>query len=195
MKPSSAKSTLHKANIVKYRAGNRKCSRCKLVWYRPKGSKKKLCDYCCSHCVRCDALCTTTRSRNYCLKCAAELADNYRKTNDPTGIRNKDYSLRSTYGITINEYEAIKKDQGGACWICQRVPEEGQRKLSVDHLHSKGENKRNPREKRGRIRGLLCWQCNTAIGKFNDSITKLRRAADYLEQWPAQQILKKKEAE
>ena len=65
--------------------------------------------------------------------------------------------------------------------------------MAVDHLHSKGENKRDPREKRGRVRGLLCWHCNAALGKFGDSITKLRRAAKYLEAWPAQQILKKEE--
>lgn len=41
--------------------------------------------------------------------------------------------------------------------------------LAIDHDH-----------KTGKIRGLLCTRCNTAIGLLNDNIDFLRRAIMYL---------------
>jgi hypothetical protein len=123
-----------------------------------------------------------------CKSCQTEKVN---ECHTKTGYNRRDYHLVSTFGITETEYLAVLEAQGGACWICGEEPKEGKRRLAVDHLHSKGEKKRNPREKRGRVRGLLCWQCNRALGGFKDNITKLRRAADYLECWPAQSILKK----
>lgn len=176
------------------RAGNRKCQRCKEVWYREKGSVAMLCPRCKAHCSRCDVeLTIDNKSKNgavwsRCKPCATEIQH---RSIENTGYSRRDYSLNRKYGITATEYDAILKAQGGGCWICGKVPLEGQNRLAVDHLHSKGEKKRNPREKRGRVRGLLCWGCNAAIGKFRDDITKLRKAAAYLEEWPAQKILNK----
>ena len=174
-----------------FRAGRRKCERCKVVWNRPKGSGSRICDRCVMRCPRCDSprpfACT-----GYCDSCNAEITKMNNKKNDPTGERARDYKLVRNYGITVNEYEAILAIQGGGCWICGKVPSKGQNRLSVDHLHSKGEKKRNPREKRGRVRGILCWPCNAALGKFGDNITKLKKAAEYLEVWPAQSVLKEK---
>lgn len=59
--------------------------------------------------------------------------------------------LRSKYGITPKDYQLMLKAQGGRCGICQRAQEE--RRLVVDHCHKTLE-----------VRGLLCDQCNTAIG-------------------------------
>ena len=183
-----------------FRAGKRKCGRCKAVWNRVKGDRKALCIRCRERCGRCDVVLTEydkelgIRNRNYsCRACVIELAKISQAKNDPKGERRRDWRLVNDYGITSVEYNTILNAQNGGCWICGKVPSKGQRRLSVDHLHSKGENKRNPREKRGRVRGLLCWGCNAALGKFGDNITKLRKAATYLEQWPAQQHLKEKE--
>ena len=59
--------------------------------------------------------------------------------------------LRRTYGITIEEYEAVVAAQGGVCSICGRPPKKV--RLSLDHDH-----------KTGRMRGLLCVPCNRALG-------------------------------
>jgi hypothetical protein len=67
--------------------------------------------------------------------------------------------------------------QGGVCKICAK-PETAKkhkdtsepRSLAVDHCHVEGH-----------VRGLLCTACNTALGKFNDDASALRRAADYLD--------------
>lgn len=63
------------------------------------------------------------------------------------------YRLKAVYGITVEEYEAIKAAQGGVCYICRRANGRTVR-LSVDHDHATG-----------LIRGLLCKACNTFLGR------------------------------
>ncbi|KKN92363.1 hypothetical protein LCGC14_0208540 [marine sediment metagenome] len=179
------------------RAGNRKCRRCKKVFYKAKGVIEYLCLRCKSHCIRCDIeLTDETKVKSpqpcegRCNSCKVELAA---LTKGNAGFKQRDYNLNRNFGITVPEYDAILEAQGGGCWICSKTPLQGQRRLAVDHLHSKGEKKRNPRERRGRIRGLLCGQCNRALGKFKDNIEHLRKAACYLETWPAQKILNKED--
>jgi hypothetical protein len=99
----------------------------------------------------------------------------------------RDGELLRKYGITSLEYDAILASQDGACWICGKPP--GKTRLHVDHEHVKNDKKADPRLKRTKVRGLLCWKCNNALGKFKDEIDILRKAADYLEEWPAQKIL------
>ncbi len=192
---SQTAETKARVKVTRLRAGRRKCSRCKVVWNKPRGVIKTICPRCREHCSRCDVLLTEENkwksakgTHTYmCKPCQDE-----RFVLDGKAASHRDYTLVNTYGITANEYEKILKNQNGACWICEKPPKEGGNRLAVDHLHSKGERKRNPRDKRARVRGLLCWACNASLGKFSDSVTKLRRAADYLEAWPAQQVLKEK---
>ncbi len=185
-----------KQRASKLRAGKRKCRRCKVVFYKPRGPHVLLCPRCKTHCSRCDVLLTVANKSTHstkayeCLDCRKEIGFNTR-SRDCAKIRQRERHLLTKYGITVNEYEAMLESQKGVCFICGNPPKKGGPRLHVDHLHSKGENKRNPREKRCRIRGLLCWHCNQAIGKFKDDVTRLRKAADYLETWPAQKILQK----
>jgi hypothetical protein len=78
------------------------------------------------------------------------------------------------YGLTEAQFAALYASQNGACAICRR-PFKGTRKgrggrpPSVDHCH-----------KTGRVRGLLCGTCNTAIGKLGDDPDRLHRALAYL---------------
>lgn len=74
----------------------------------------------------------------------------------------------SQYGITDSEYEQLLLEQKGGCAICGKS-QKG-RALAVDHNW-----------KTGRVRGLLCIHCNTAIGKFNDDPNILRKVIHYLE--------------
>lgn len=77
-------------------------------------------------------------------------------------------ALKSKYGMTLEEYEEMFDQQGGVCAICEQ--QEPQNKLlAVDHCHQTG-----------KIRGLLCSLCNTAIGKLNDDPRLVLKAADYL---------------
>lgn len=82
----------------------------------------------------------------------------------------KDRHLRSSYGITLEQYNEIADLQGNKCCVCGKHAEDTHRKrLFVDHCHSTGE-----------IRGLLCQQCNTALGMVDDNADLLYRLAAYL---------------
>jgi len=85
-----------------------------------------------------------------------------------------DGERKRRFGITPESYADLFKSQLGACAICKN-PETATRlgktkALSVDHCH-----------KTGAIRGLLCSDCNTGIGKLKDDPKVLRMAAQYLE--------------
>lgn len=89
------------------------------------------------------------------------------------------------YGITIEQYNEMLEQQQGLCAVCER-PEtrrdgwnrESTRALGVDHSH-----------KTGKVRGLLCGNCNTAIAFLDDNVLLLQRIADYLEgKLPLQQL-------
>lgn len=83
--------------------------------------------------------------------------------------RGKNSQLLRDFGITIGDFQMMLVIQLGVCAICQK-PERLGRSLSVDHNHDTG-----------KVRGLLCDACNTALGKFGDSSAILRRAVAYLE--------------
>ena len=76
--------------------------------------------------------------------------------------------MRRKYGITIAEYNEILALQLGVCAICEKA-ETGGKRFAIDHDH-----------KTGKIRGLLCYACNTSLGRFNDEPSLLESAAAYL---------------
>lgn len=96
--------------------------------------------------------------------------------------RSRAWRLSSAFGLTIEDYEAILAHQGGVCAICGRKQADlsTSRRLHVDHSH-----------KSGLVRGLVCWFCNTAIGKFRDDPDLLEKASKYLRSPPATEALGK----
>jgi hypothetical protein len=84
------------------------------------------------------------------------------------GPRAHDY-LKRNYGLTIEQYQAKLDAQGGVCAVCAKPDPVPRRRLAVDHCHDTG-----------RVRGLLCGLCNSAIGKFKDDPKMLDKAAAYL---------------
>lgn len=89
---------------------------------------------------------------------------------DPESTR--DYQLRALYGITNSDYEAMLAAQGGTCAICGISKNKNGRKFAIDHDH-----------KTGKIRGLLCVNCNAGIGNMKDDVDLLSRALAYLKKW------------
>lgn len=92
-----------------------------------------------------------------------------RKTDRTYRLRKgKEKGLPSFYGITIDQYDQLLRAQGGRCKTCPSTG--GYRSLCVDHCHETG-----------RIRGLLCYRCNMALGLCHDDATQLVKLADYLQ--------------
>lgn len=81
----------------------------------------------------------------------------------------KAYHLKDSFGISLECYERKLAEQGGKCAICKTDGSLLKRKLAVDHDH-----------KTGKIRGLLCGSCNTALGSLKDSFEIVQAAANYL---------------
>jgi hypothetical protein len=72
----------------------------------------------------------------------------------------RNYRLRRRYGITAEHFDAMLAEQGGLCAICREAPAQ-----HVDHDH-----------KANRVRGLLCFNCNGALGQFRDREDLMLRA-------------------
>ena len=90
--------------------------------------------------------------------------------NDPKfveAVRNS--WLKTAYGITLRDYNAMVERQDGLCGSCRRRPTE---KLHVDHCHETQ-----------MLRLLLCRTCNIGFGYFGDDPDLMRAGADYLEIW------------
>ena len=68
---------------------------------------------------------------------------------------------------TFAELDAIYSAHNGCCDICSAAP--GKRNFALDHDHASG-----------KLRGLLCSSCNTALGLFKDDELLLAKAIKYL---------------
>jgi hypothetical protein len=75
------------------------------------------------------------------------------------------YHLTRRYGITAAEADAMFAAQDGVCAVCRAAPA-----VHVDHDH-----------RDGRVRALLCFNCNGGLGQFRDDPDVLRAAAEYVE--------------
>lgn len=81
----------------------------------------------------------------------------------------KSGQLKHHYGLTIEEYDAMLSSQGHKCAICRRSAQEFTTALAVDHDH-----------KTGKVRGLLCSNCNNGLGRFKDDPAVMSAAVAYL---------------
>ena len=86
--------------------------------------------------------------------------------------RARKYALKRTFGISLQDWDALYRAQGGGCAICGVPCEPDGRRLSVDHDHDTGQ-----------IRGLLCSGCNTGIGLLREDPDVLLAAIHYLDRW------------
>ena len=77
--------------------------------------------------------------------------------------------LKFNYGIDLDKYNQLFQNQKGRCKICERHRDILSSNLNVDHNHNTG-----------KIRGLLCNQCNQAIGLLKEDVSIILKAAEYV---------------
>lgn len=95
-----------------------------------------------------------------------------------TPRQKRDKDLRTKFRLTVDDYEQMLAAQGGGCAVCGTPPKED-RALAVDHDHSCCPSSRKTC---GRcIRGLLCLNCNAALGHVNDNKDRLMNLIGYLD--------------
>lgn len=81
----------------------------------------------------------------------------------------KDKQLQKRYGISIEQYNELFDKQQGCCAICGFHQSQLTVSLAVDHNHLTK-----------KVRGLLCYNCNSGLGRFKDNIANLSNAIEYL---------------
>lgn len=108
--------------------------------------------------------CWNTWQREYRAKRKAEGHDVNRAT-----------ELRARYGMTLTQYAELLASQNGCCAICASTeamvnPTKRKYSLAVDHDESTG-----------RVRGILCTNCNQGLGKFKHDVKLFAAAIEYLQ--------------
>jgi Recombination endonuclease VII len=88
------------------------------------------------------------------------------------------YRIKRMYGITKIQYEAMLKAQRGVCAICKGI-NKNRNHLYVDHDHIDN-----------RVRGLLCKDCNHALGLLQDSPERARLFIAYMERHGQLRLIK-----
>lgn len=123
-----------------------------------------------SHWVKATRADTTEERR----KLNAQYAREWRLNNPE---KTKTYDLKRYFGIELLEYKQLLEDQRGLCAICRgkefakkHDSTKEIRDFAVDHDH-----------KTGKVRGLLCTNCNKGLGHFQDDADLVMKAALYLE--------------
>jgi hypothetical protein len=96
------------------------------------------------------------RRHAYCKPCKSEHFKHYQKT----------IGRFKRHGITKEIYEQMYNAQSGKCYICGI----GGVKLHIDHNHTTG-----------KVRSLLCKECNMALGLLKENVDTLNNMIEYLE--------------
>lgn len=76
------------------------------------------------------------------------------------------------YGLTQEQFAVMLKKQGSRCGVCRKSikpAHRGKDAACIDHCH-----------KSGKVRGLLCFNCNCGIGQFKDKPALLRKAIKWI---------------
>ena len=127
-------------------------------------------------CLDCGKSINATTSQVRCAPCqapisaATKLAAHERRRGSPRRTLNSfKGNLKLKFGMSLGKYFSMLHRQDYRCDLCHNFSTANKR-LAVDHCHSSG-----------KIRSLLCFECNTTLGKVKDSPTLLRRMANYLE--------------
>lgn len=108
----------------------------------------------------------TTRytNDNICVQCAKG-----RELWKHDNGRSRNRAYMGTYGITLEDYNVMLKQQDHCCAICGVHEDDCTVRLSVDHCH-----------KTGVIRKLLCRNCNVSMGLLNEDVHLLQKMIEYL---------------
>jgi hypothetical protein len=161
--------------------GGKLCTRCKTIKPLSDFSDQKRGRYgrspWCKKCViakRLSRACTISLKEKRCSRCKqVKPIDSFQVSRSaPHGRQSQCIEcqrwtkIQSKYGLTKQQFEAILISQNGVCDIC-KIPTADS--LLVDHCHSTG-----------KVRGLLCNRCNSALGYVRDNTEIIGRLSDYI---------------
>jgi hypothetical protein len=108
------------------------------------------------------------RRNSWCTECTGVSGAAWART--PNGRRAKGYSqIKNKYGVSAERFDEMVIAHAGRCGACgdQLI-----NKVGIDHDHETGH-----------VRGLLCVNCNWALGHVDDSVKRLRGLISYLQRY------------
>jgi len=143
------------------------CKPCMKSYYREKNRPEGITDDP-RPCIHCGVV-YRPKAQRFSVYCSRACNEAYRKDSG----RGREGHLNRKYGISQSDYDDLLDAQGGGCAFCGKSAGDQKRYksyLHVDHDH-----------KTGRVRGLLCDQCNLALGRLGDSVDRIRSILSYLE--------------
>lgn len=116
-------------------------------------------------------LCKECRNRSYDgYKAEYRKRPDYKQKTDTYNKNSRLNKLSKKYNLTKDEYLFLLKRQDSCCAICHAHESKLSKSLSVDHNHITGQ-----------VRGLLCTNCNTALGLLKENIDLYKRSIQYIE--------------
>jgi hypothetical protein len=86
--------------------------------------------------------------------------------------RSKGNAIQRKYGITTEIFNQMRESQQYRCAICGTGEDSLKKKLVIDHCHNTG-----------KVRKLLCTNCNVAIGMFKENPRIMFLAMEYLKEF------------
>lgn len=109
------------------------------------------------------------RQRRYKRKNRAKISERQREYRKKyPNIMKRSY-LKNVYGLDFKRFKKMLKTQKHRCALCYTHKSKLPRGLAVDHCH-----------KTDKVRGLLCFSCNSALGLAKDDCNLLKRMIKYL---------------
>ena len=103
-----------------------------------------------------------------CKKCKNAYGRKYRYTSAGRTTKQKS-KLKCMFNLTLERYDQMFEEQNGKCAICNQIDISGKR-LSVDHDHQTG-----------KVRGLLCMNCNLLLGRVESTPELFSKMMKYLD--------------
>lgn len=153
------------AERARLRKVGRPCETCSTPLATDAKKWARSCDACLAICTQCKSGQRLTGQR-ICSACQAE-SDRHRKSSSEARFRERVTRVRSKYGVRPALAAALSAFcKCEACGKEQSKPGE----MHVDHCHTTGQ-----------VRGVLCFNCNAALGHLGDSVDRLHALVTYLE--------------
>lgn len=116
----------------------------------------------------------------YCKPCRKEFCQNSYYDNP---IRQRHRAVKYKYGISFKELRLKAQNQNYKCTICTKdfkkeFEDYNHKFIHVDHCHSSG-----------KVRDLLCQDCNHLLGNAKDNTSILQNAINYLQRHTRRVVL------
>ena len=140
-------------------------------WFYKSTREKDGFQYTCKNCVRGNRCSDKSRQhiQKYNKSKSGRLAAKKYRNTKKGRLANKISQLKTKYGLSLLRFNMLFHKQEGCCAICGKHQSELKVNLSVDHDHQTG-----------KVRGLLCFNCNTGMGNLGDNTELLLKAVAYL---------------